>query len=602
MPTSNTTLSLCINGAAVRQRFSLRGYYQAAGSNTNMSIVQDCPVPQEISYQVSGVAGNEVSIIEKTYTAASGYFFIAPFSIAYTGDQMDESNYYCIETKTFDSSQRLTSINLKFYYTFPSENIFNDKIVVTVPATELAYVVSNKIRNYTFLEGNSVVGSSGCVKTVRFYGNPTATFTLATSNGSILDIGEISTDGLDTTVFYATTPTLTIPASGYFDIKIYIPAAGSATTYTFTLAGGNLVSPFPQPNPFYIYQKPNVVLTFSASGANMVVSTVAPSQTGFLKSFTANSEPASQTDDSAIIPYHFSVTGDTGQVLSIDDQTTETFGTWSNLIDVDDQLTSAITNTLILPVNDATNITSGMRVICPLITSDNIYTVASKSGNNVTVTGGPNLTLPNLANFSFSNRSGSELELPISVVLDEAATTATITGPGSIQRYGDTNKTFNLDLTSVLSIGSTNVCGKYTVSAGTRGGSFIYFDCITGEKRQIVLNKGDISFAICALASPAPSGSGTITVVNNNAVCAKTASTQLDCITWSIVYNRLDAKAKSVEVTYVDCVTLEEETINVGIGATATTQCGTRQVPISSDPGDGGAIITQAWDGSNPCT
>jgi len=77
----------------------------------------------------------------------------------------------------------------------------------------------------------------------------------------------------------------------------------------------------------------------------------------------------------------------------------------------------------------------------------------------------------------------------------------------------------------------------------------------------------------------------------SNTCSAGGASDQGTCTTWNIVYNPAAPRGKSVTVTYIDCVTLAEATITVGLGSTVS-QCATRQTPVSSDPGDGGATIT----------
>ena len=593
MPAATTILALCISGSAKISTVQVVGTYNATGSSTNMTIDQESPIPETISYDISGTALSAVMFLEKTYTAASGYFFVEDFNIDYSGFNMVVENYNCVETKTYDSNNKLTAINLKFYYTFTNQgSIYGNNINVTIPATEATYVVVNKIRNYSFINGNNQVQEPGAVRTVRIYGNPTTTFTLASSNGSILDIGEVTTDVFETIVFYATTPTITMPASGYFDIKIYIPASSSNVTYTFTLAGGNLISPFPQPNPFYIYQKAKVNLTFSASGANMVVSNVLPSQTSFVKTFDANSQPTSGASTASQVDYNFKVTGNTGQILTLNNQDTVGYATWSNLDSVDNALSSAIANTLVLPVQDATGIVAGMRFSTPYFSSSDVYTVASVNSNNVTLTGGPNLTLPDNTNVSFDNRKGSELILPVTAVLNDAATEATITGPGTIQTYGDSDVTFNLDLTSVITIGSANGCVEYDIVVGNAGGTVQYYDCITKTKRVIYTNKGDTNFSICALTSPAPVLTGTMTATANGDTCDTTGVDQT-CATWTIQYNPATTpRAKQVAVTYINCETLAEETINIGVLSPAITQCATRQTPVSVDPGDGGATIT----------
>ncbi len=594
MPAAATTLGLCISGSAKISTVEVIGTYNAIGSSTNMTVDQESPIPETTTFDISGSAFSSIMFLEKTYTAASGYFFVEDFNIEYTGFNMIVDNYNCVETKTYDANNKLTAINLKFYYTFTNEaSIYGNNINVTIPATEATYVVSNKIRNYSFIGGNNQVQEPGAVRKVRIYGNPTTTFTLASANGSILDIGELSTDGLDTIVFYATTPTITMPASGYFDINIYIPSSSSNVTYTFTLAGGNLISPFPQPNPFYIYQKAKVSLTFTASGTNMVVSTTLPSQTSFVKTFDANSQPSGGDSTASQVNYNFKVTGNSGQLLTLNNQDSSGYAIWSNLNDVDNLLSSAITNTLILPVQDATGVVAGMRFSTPFFSSSDVYTVASVNSNNVTLTGGPSLTLPDNTNVSFSNRAGSELILPVNAVLNAAGTEAVITGPGSIQAYGDSNVTFNLDLTSVITIGSANTCVEYDIVIGNSGGTVAYYDCITKTKRVIYTNKGDNNFSICALTSPAPALTGTMTAALSGDAC-DTSGVDQTCATWTIVYNPTTPRAKQVAVKYINCETLAEETINIGYGTPQTliTQCATRQVPVSADPGDGGATIT----------
>jgi hypothetical protein len=593
MPAATTTLALCISGSAKISTVQVVGTYNAIGSSTNMTIDQESPIPETISYDISGTAPWSIQFLEKTYTAASGYFFVEDFNIDYSGFNMVVENYNCVETKTYDSNNKLTAVNLKFYYTFTDQgSIYGNNINVTIPATEATYVVDNKIRNYSFTNGNNQVQEPGAVRTVRIYGNPTTTFTLASSNGSILDIGEVTADVFETVVFYATTPTITMPASGYFDINIYIPASSSNVTYTFTLAGGNLISPFPQPNPFYIYQKAQVNLTFSASGANMVVSNVLPSQTSFVKTFDANSQPTSGASTASQVDYNFKVTGNAGQIITLNNQDTAGYATWSNLDIVNNVLSSAIANTLVLPVESATGIVAGMRFSTPYFSSSDVYTVASVNSNNVTLTGGPNLTLPDNTNVSFDNRKGSELILPVTAVLNDAATEATITGPGTIQAYGDSDVTFNLDLTSVITVGSANGCVEYDIVIGNAGGTVQYYDCVTKTKRVIYTNKGDTNFSICALTSPAPALTGTMTATANGDAC-DTSGVDQTCATWTIQYNPATTpRAKQVAVTYINCETLAEETINIGVLSPAITQCATRQTPVSVDPGDGGATIT----------
>ena len=145
----------------------------------------------------------------------------------------------------------------------------------------------------------------------------------------------------------------------------------------------------------------------------------------------------------------------------------------------------------------------------------------------------------------------------------------------------------------MITVGSANPCKQFNVTVGTGGGLLSYYDCITGNKRELTVFKGQADFNICALATPAPVATGTMTVAahSSNTCAAGGPSNQGTCTTWTITYNPANPRGKSVTVKYIDCVTLAEGTISVGLGSTVT-QCATRQIPTSSDPGDGGATIT----------
>jgi hypothetical protein len=590
MPSANTVRSLCINGGAVLQRLSVSGSYQAAGSSTNMTIVENSPVPEEIYYELSGVEGYQVFIIEKTYTAANGYYFNGSFNISYTGEEMVAENYNCVETETLDSSGRLTSINIKFYYTFPNNSVVNDKIVVDIPATKQIKVAPVKIFSYSMpLQDAS---PSGDARVIRVYGTPTATFTLASNNGAILSTGveTLDSDGDTELVNYTTTPTLTIPAAGYFDIDITLPTVTSNAVYCLTLAGGNLISPFPQLNPVCIYQYLNTSLTFTASGTNMTVAA-----NSYVKTYPALSQPAvnSEAYNNTLT---FIVTGNSGQSLSLTSSANvenQVENAWSNYPNILKVIQSTISNSNVIALNNVTGLSVGME----LSQVDNIITPARKitniSGSNVTIDGAA-ITISSLTDFpdlSFNGREKSELFLPAELSLNDTSTEVTVTSPGYISKYGDANVTFNLDLADLITVGSVNECKEFNVTVGSQGGNIKYFDCITKSSRVLFVNKGDSNFSICALASPAPVVAGSLSFSASGDVCDN-SGVDATCATWSIVYNPTKAFAKSVNVTYIDCVSLQEQTISVGIGSTPTTQCATRQIPVSTDPGDGGATIS----------
>jgi len=583
MPSADTVRSLCITGAAVKSRVSIDGLYQAnVVSAANMTIISGSPAPEVISYNTSGVVGNEVLIIEKTYTAASNYYFSQDFLIEYELGSSSLDYYDCVEVKTIDSSGRLTSINLKFYYTFPSLSYVNDKIKVSIPATKAIKVTPVKITSYSVNISNT--GAQGDIRTVRIFGAPTATFTLASNNGTILSFNTFNAD--DELLLYATTPTLTIPAAGYFDINIKIPAVSSNAVYCFTIAGGNLISPFTQVNPFCIYQYVDTTLTFTASGTNMSTSGTST----YTKSFPALSQ-ASVNGDAYNNPMTFTVAGSSGQALSLATNFDEE--SWSNSFDVLKDLQATISNANVLVLANTTNLAVGseLQIIPNIVTT--VRKITAISGNNVTIDGAA-ITVSNLTNFptlAFTNRKKSELALPAVATLNDSNTVATVTSNGYISKYGDGNVTFNLNLADLLTVGSANGCVEYNITVGALGGTVTYFDCITKSKRVIFVSKGDGNFSICALSSPAVVVTGSVSAGLSGDTCDSTGVDQT-CVTWSVVYNPIRPLSKSVDIKFINCETLAVQVVSIGLGSTATTQCATRQPPISSDPGDGGATIT----------
>lgn len=594
MPNTATTLGLCIAGAAKPSSIEICGTYIAEGIATNMTIVSSSPVPEEISYQSNGTSGEQILLLDKTYTAASGYYFGNNFVIEYSGPNMVVDNYNIVETKVYDGSGNHTYSNFKIYYIFPIGSVYEDVVKIKIPQTVQIAVVQTKITNYTL--DTSLLNPSGDGRIMRVFGVPTTTFTLASNNGSILSF--YTFDSAGDLLTYATTPTLTIPTSGFFDINITIPASASVAQYCLTLAGGNLISPFPKPNPVCLNQYPDIDLTFNTTGTSNGQTfnvTGSPLTRSSVANLTPELNSVAYTNNIT-----WTVVASNGAAMSLVNNPT---ASWTNFPDVITYNTAAVNNSTTIPVNSSTGITTGMRVESnsdgfQLATTGNppACTVTNVSGNNITVS--PAVTVPaatvsgvtNQATLRFTNQKGSSVALPTVATLDSSNTTATVkVDPGSIQRYGDSNVTYTLDLTSLLTIGSSNPCKEFNVTVGNDGGSITYLDCIEKIKRQLYVFKGMNDFSICALQTPTPTVTGSLSIAASGDDC-DLSGVDATCATWTIAYNHANVKFQSVDVTYFDCITLAEKTITVGRG-TSVTQCGTRQTPVSSDQGDGGATI-----------
>jgi hypothetical protein len=597
MPASNVDLGLCISGSAVISELSCNINLNVVGGGSNYEIQTGSPIPESIILNVSGVEGQQVELFTRTYKASDGYYFPTPPSVELSVN--DYNQYLVEETPTFDSEGRLISMFVCVKYTFKAQCGVDDSIRIKLFGANEINIPRQFITNYN-LDTSDAAGT-GDQRTIKVFGTPGATFQVSSNNGQILSLPSESSEGASTT--YTTTPTQTIPSEGFVNVDIDMPASVTSTQYCFTITG-DLIDPFPQINPVCINQFAKVVLTFNTTGANLTITSTNLNGEDMASSTITRSRAANTTPEFGSFFYKNNITykiqASANQPLTLVSDPTPS---WTNLEEPQAIVTEEVINSPNLSLSDATGITTGMRMTGNGVTLNNsippVCTVSSVNSNDIVVDPSQ-ANIPfdaaqqsNAVFLTFSNRKGSILDLPAVAFLDTDTQEVSLTINGSIERYGDSNQTFTLDLTSLITVGSTNTCKQFNVTVGTGGGLLAYYDCITNSKRELTVFKGQADFNICALASPAPTASGTMSVAAHatNTCTAGGASNQGTCTTWTIVYNPAAPRGKSVTITYIDCVTLAEATITVGLGSTVT-QCATRQTPVSSDPGDGGATIT----------
>ena len=598
MPASNVDLGLCISGSAVVSESCCDINLNVVGGGSNYTIQTGSPIPESITFNVCGVEGQQVELFTRTYKASDGYYFPTPPSVELSVS--DYNQYLVEETPTFDSEGRLISMFVCVKYTFNERCGINDTIRIKLFGAAEINIPRQFITNYS-LDTSDAAGT-GDQRTIRVFGTPGATFQVSSNNGQILSLP--NEDGPGDPVTYTITPTQTIPSQGFVDVDIDIPASINPAQYCFTITG-DLIDPFPQINPVCINQFAKVTLTFNTTGANLTIISTNLNGNDMSSSTITRSRAANTAPEFGSFFYKNNITykiqASANQPLTLVSDPTPS---WTNLDEPFTSVTEEVINSPNLSLSDATGITTGMRMTGNSVTLNNsippVCTVSSVNSNDIVVDPAQaNIPFDPLSSdvnnivLTFSNRKGSILELPAIAFLDTDTQEVTLTINGSIERYGDSDQTFTLDLTSLITVGSTNPCKQFNVTVGTGGGLLAYYDCITGSKRELTVFKGQDDFNICALASPAPTGTGTMSVSAHatNTCTAGGAANQGSCTTWTIVYNPAAPRGKSVTVTYIDCVTLAEATITVGLGSTVT-QCATRQTPVSSDPGDGGATIT----------
>jgi len=593
MPAANVDLALCISGEAVISELCCDIDLEVSGGSTYYNIQTGSPIPENTIFNVCGVEGQTVTLFSRTYTCQSGYFF-ANQTIPSAELFVSDSNQYSVtETNTTNSDGQVTSTTISVNYTFTDKcgegsdaYLINDKVRIKLFQPTQIQVPEIKITNYTL--DTSDVGPDGCQKTMRVYGNVGATFTLESSNGEILTLPEDS--GI--VYSYSITPIQTIPASGYVDVNIEIPASATADQYCFTL-DGDLIEPFPQINPVCINQYGKVILTFNTTGANLTVTSAAlndaeQASTTITRTYPSNSSP-SVGSSNYYNTIKWTVTAAAGQAISLVSNPTVS---WTNLTEYTTENTEEVQLSTTVPVAVVTGIATGMRMEAAdpnaaysVTTAGTppVCTVSSIASNNLTVTP-QQLHLPYTvaeggSELKFSNRKGSVLELPVTATLSADQTTVTIKVNGIIEKYGDTSQTFTLDLTSLITVGSTNTCCTWTLNdnAGSapRGGSLDFTAC-SGKTYTIKVPNGD-SFTFCGLTTPAAtyttSGDGTVAITNAGACSA-------NCYTYTYVYT--GKTSKTTTITYIDC-TGNLQNISVGNETSGNTFCGQRWDPEAAD-------------------
>ena len=580
MPASNVDLALCISGAAIKSKIELSGtfsVYLSSGTNTGYSSGSS-PIPEAIPFTYSDIEGTTIELFTRTYTVDSGWAIPQIPEIEFSGSDMVSSNYTVTNTTVSDSDNNLTSVTVAISYTFPSTSVVDDSIKIKIePAFELV-TEAIKITSYAFDTSN--LCKAGDIRKMKVYGSPTAKFTLSTGSDSILDTGTWD----EPTDTYATSLTnKEIPSSGYYEFAVKFPAVTSNDVYTFTFSGTDLQ--LTQPNPFYVYQYDDATLTFNTTGSNLQVTasklnenSIALASAGAVtRTAEGNTFPAfgSEAYKNNI---EWTVTTTGTQIMSLVADPTVS---WTNLAEAETYTTAAVSNSTTLPVTSNTGIANSMRITGFDITGSGTppghVTVSNVSGTNITASNAQTLGYVNSVGvlLTFSNTNGSEITLPALATLDTAETTATVKVFGTIDKYGDADQTFTLDLTSLLTVGSSAACTTYTLVTGTDGGTLTFNTCGGESKTQSFL-KG-LTVTLCINDLPAPSFSTTGASLTKGSAC----SGDSDCFQYTITYNPTSRSAnQTVFVKYWDC---RGGLVSTNFGVGTSTFCGNYIEPVITD-------------------
>lgn len=225
MPSANTTLTIDVDGAAILRSYALAGTVKTEEANTTTS-------SGTTSYSATGNFNQQVTVLTKTFTAASGYYFPDDKTKLGGGliniisdDNFQRTNI--TNSNTLDSSGRIVSCTFTVKYTFPNEDISGQEILFIAKAEQF-FVPVVEITSYNIIKTN--IDPVGVTRSMSVYGTPTATFSLAVTNEDSTSIHSISN--------------LTIGATGKQQFDITFPTVTDSDHYDFILTGSNVSTNF----------------------------------------------------------------------------------------------------------------------------------------------------------------------------------------------------------------------------------------------------------------------------------------------------------------------------------------------------------------------
>lgn len=436
MPSANVTIPLCVAGSAEVAEITISGFFSAnVGVNVNGS-----PNESNTPFSNSGSQGEIETLFTKSYTADSGYYLTTTGLQVVQGNQ---SNYNIIQTPTYDSENRLTSISYDVKYIYPSESISGDRLAITRMNASEIYNPLPKITGYIF--DTSALGNPEETRTLTVVGIPGTTFS-ATLN-----------DGTTTTTIINNE---NINSNGQYNYDITFPALTKGNpnvTYTIELTGA-YISTVEQTNPFTIDQLNEVTIEVDVANPPTPIAGWPPVEPKVTYKALSQSPFADPANSSGI------------WILEIDEEITPFSGTGTFTVDKQVELSDfaeAITvtgivngnqsSTTTLVLDDTTGILAGDKFnyirynsnFNPLLAPFTYEVVSVDSGTNLTIT--PAITVTDNFAIEFTRSNGNVIQISESDVTLVNSSTVNLKFSVAVINYGNANITFDLDLSNIIS-------------------------------------------------------------------------------------------------------------------------------------------------------
>ena len=461
MPSNNYTIPLCVVGEGKVAGITIGGFFSAiVGPNISGNSTET-----NTPYSNSGIFGETETLFSKTYTANTDYYLDVGNGMQII--QGNQSNYNIVQTPTYDSENRLTSITYDVNYIYPNQNISGDRISIKEIAASEIFVAPQYVTSYSSLP-STVSGFGGqFITNWQIFGGEGASVTAImtdTSGGSWTLINNQTIDS---------TGILTVPVVEFPDI--YGSCNGYCSEeYTITLSG-DLDPNFAQSNPIIIYQttvSPRIALTATSSygvtGYNLVETegsayTVLSSPQTIPVEWILSVPSGALSLPSLAIDYD-AIVLDNNQVAypsATSDQSNV------NNINVDSTLgilpgdvfnSSLVTGFYQTPTGNNTSLDASLY-------SPFDYTVtAVNSSTNISVT--PNISIKEDFRLTIVRNGGNVVNLSNISLTQVDSTTVKLNATLNVDAFGYEDKTFTLNLDEVLEFTPDLACGSTAISGG----------------------------------------------------------------------------------------------------------------------------------------
>lgn len=429
MPSANVTIPLCIIGSAEVAEITIDGFFSAnVGANVNGS-----PNESNTPFSNSGAQGEIESLFTKSYTAASGYYLTTTGLQVVQGNQ---SNYNIIQTPTYDSNNRLTSVSYDVRYIYPSESISGDRLAIARMIASEIYNPLPKITGYIF--DTSALSNPSETRTLTVLGIPDTPFS-ATLN-----------DGTTTTTIINNE---VIGSKGTYNHDITFPALTKGNpnlTYTIEITG-SYVADISLPNPFTVDQL-NEVLIIVGKVNNVPVPVSGWPSTDPRTTISAlTKNPFTDlTQSSGIwliqLDYNLSPSTGAGTFSVLKQIEISDFTNTEEIITAADGNQTSVTS---LTVDDTTGILAGDKIALLDVLAPYESEVSSVD-SATTLTISPAITVLDNQQIAFYRDNGNKIEIFNSDVTSVNDYTINVKCDIVIANVGDAGITFDLDLSNII--------------------------------------------------------------------------------------------------------------------------------------------------------